>query len=238
AYYGESDPNGTVVATSLNASSVVGSLHVESLSTTYLDSNAPNISGVQLNAFIHNVTIQGGSGYDFWTQNALNYFGSNATLALGEDTWNFSAGANGIPSGNSTMAAHSPNGSLSGGIYVGAGPYLPAPTPFTLTLYLNSTRTASGDQELWYNYSLAAAGEPYRTGNYDWIVFNSTNAAHPVTVPVAPFYASGTGYNPSGLPYDFEMDFGIAPYNGATIDTFSGNVSAGLAYCPVATTPC
>ncbi|EQD41857.1 Peptidase A5, thermopsin, partial [mine drainage metagenome] len=87
AYYGESDPNGTVVATSLNASSVVGSLHVESLSTTYLDSNAPNISGVQLNAFIHNVTIQGGSGYDFWTQNALNYFGSNATLALGEDTW-------------------------------------------------------------------------------------------------------------------------------------------------------
>ncbi len=238
AYYGESDPSGTVVATSLNASSVVGTVRVQSLATTYLDANAPNISGIQLNSFLYNVTIQGQSGHDFWTQNALNYFAENATLGLGEDTWNFSQGANGIPTGNSTIAAHSPNGSISGGIYVGAGPYLAAPTPFSLTLYLNSTRTAAGDQELWYNYSLAAAGEPYRSGNYDWIVFNSTNAAHPATVPVAPFYASGTSYNPTGLPYDFELDFGIAPYNGATIDSFGGNVSATLAYCPIATTPC
>ncbi len=238
AYYGESDPAGTVVATSLNASSVAGRLAVTSLTAMYLDSNSPNISGVQLNSILDNVTLQGGAGYDFWTQNALDYFASNATLGFGEDTWNFSSGASGIPTGNSTIAAHSPNGSLSGGIYIGFGPYLPAPTPFVLTLYLNSSRTAAGDQELWYNYSLAATGEPYRSGNYDWVVFNSTNAAHPATVPVAPFYASGSSYNPSGLPYDFELDFGIAAYNGATMDTFAGNLSAGVAYCPIATTPC
>jgi thermopsin len=238
AYYGVSDPNGTVLTTTVNASSVAGQITVNSLNTTYLDTDNPDVSGVQLNCILANVTIQGVPGNEFWTQNALDYIQENQTLAFGEDTWNFTNGGAYVPSGNSTIAAHSPNGSVEAGIYIGFGPYLPAPTPFTLTVYLNSSVTAANDQELWYNYSLAAAGEPYRSGNYDWLVFNSTGAGPAPALPIAPFEASGNGSNPIGVPYDYEMDFGIAPYNGATMDTFSANVSATLRYCPASIPAC
>jgi len=238
AYYGESDPAGTFLTTTLDASSVAGSLTVRSLDTTYLDTDNPDVSGIQLNSILTGITLQGSGNYSFWTQNALDYVHENNTLVLGEDTWNFSSGGAIVPSNSSTIVAHSPNGSVEAGIYIGFGPYLPAPTPFTLTLYLNSSVTSTHDQELWYNYSLAALGQPYRTGSYDWVLFNSTNAGHSGSVALAPFEASGSQVSPIGVPYDFEIDFGIAPYNGATMDTFSANVTATLLYCPATISAC
>ena len=238
AYYGESQPSTTLLTTTLNASSVEGSLIVNSLNTTYLDTDNPDVSGIQLNSILAGVTLQGTTGYDFWTQNALDYIHENSTVAFGEDTWNYSSGTAIVPSDQSTIAAHGSNGSVEAGVYIGFGPYLPAPVPFSLTLYLNSSLTSGSEQELWYNYSLTASGEPYRSGNYDWIEFNSTNPQHPGAVAIAPFEASGTVMSPVYAPYDFEIDFGIAPYNGATMDTFSGNVSATLSYCPSTIATC
>ncbi len=238
AYNGESDTSGAVQATTLDASSVVGQVSVVRWETLYFDTNTPRVSGIQLNAILTGVTIQGKSGYDFWTQNAVDYNAGNGTLSLGEDTWNFSSYTAIVPLGTSTVAEHSPNGSVVGGVYVGTGPALYAPRPFNLTLFLNSSVTPHGDQELWYNYSLSAAGQPFVRGNYDWLVFNSSNAAHPAPASLAPFQASGSTISPVGIPEDFEMDVGIGGFNAANMVVLAANLTETLAYCPATDAPC
>ena len=238
AYYGESDPSGTIQTTTLDASSVVGSLSVNQLKTLYLDTDTPDQWGIQLNSVLTNVTLQGTRGYDFWTQNAVNYIQQNETLSFGEDTWNFSSPYSTVPTDNSTIASHNPNGSVAVGLYIGEGPFLFAPRPFNLTLYLNSSVTPAGDQELWFNYTLSTPGGHRTSSNYDWIVFNSTNPSHPATVGIAPFEASGTQLDPAGSPDDFELDYGIGAFDGATNDVLAANASAELDYCPIATASC
>ena len=236
AYYGENDTAGTITATTLDASSLAGTLTVNQMDALYLDVDTPDMWGIQLNAVLGNVTLGGAAGYEFWVQNAVDVFQHNDTINLGEDTWNFSARAANIPAGTSTILSHSSNGSVIGGLYIGAGPWIHARLPFTLTLYVNSSLTAGGDQELWYNYSVLAAGGVHRAGNYDWLVFNSNG--HPAPVPIAPFVATGTQLDPVGLPSDFEFDFGIGGYNGASMDVLSANVSATLDYCPISIASC
>src|SRR5580658_9181762 len=238
AYYGESDPSGTIQTTTLDAASVVGSLSVNQLKTLYLDTDTPDQWGIQLNSVLTNVTLQGTRGYDFWTQNAVNYIQQNETLSFGEDTWNFSSPYSTVPTDNSTIASHNPNGSVAMGLYIGEGPFLFAPRPFNLTLYLNSSVTPAGDQELWFNYTLSTPGGHRTSANYDWIVFNSTNPSHPATVGIAPFEASGTQLDPAGSPDDFELDYGIGAFDGATNDVLAANASAELDYCPIATASC
>lgn len=238
AYYGENDTAGTVATTTLDASTVAGQVTIDRWNSLYFETGTPQVSGIQLNSALTGVTLQGSTGYEFWVQNALDYNAGNNTLSLGEDTWNMSTGYAYVPTGPSTIAAHSANGSDLGGIYIGVGPSLYAPRPFDLTLYLNSSVTPTGDQKLWYNYSLAASGEPYRHANFDWVVFNSTNAAHPHPAVLAPFEASGTAVTPFGFPEDFEMDVGIGGFNGATNDVLAANLTATLDYCPSAIQPC
>lgn len=238
AYYGENDTSGGIEATTLEASSVVGQLSVNQLNALYLDDDTPDMWGIQLNAVLANVTLQGTRGYEFWVQNTADYIQHNDTLSFGEDTWNFSSATASVPDGRSTILRHSPNGSVITGTYIGEGPSVRAPLPFTLTLYLNSSLTADGDQECWFNYSVLAAGGIHTTGNYDWLVFNSTGPAHPASVTLAPFQATGTHLDPVGLPNDFEFDFGIGPYDGSTLDVLAGNASASLDYCPVTIAYC
>lgn len=238
AYYGESEANGSIQATVLNASSVVGSLRVNQLDALYLDSENPDMWGTQLNAHVTGVNLEGRSGYTFWAQNAIDYETRTQTLALGDDVWNFSTGSASIPGDASTIESHSPNASIVQGIYVGFGPTLIAPTPFALTLYLNSSVTREGDQELWFNYSLSASGEPARSGNYDWLVFHSVTAQDPGPAARASFEANGFAPDALGIPEDFELDLGIGGYNGASLDVLAANLSAQLAYCPIAVALC
>ena len=238
AYYGENDTGGLVQTTTIDASTVAGQVTVNQLNALYMDTDNPDFVGVQLNDILGGVTLQQVGGYQYWTQNTIDYILHNNTIALSEDTWNFSSGGAYMPSDNSTLAAHSPNGSVVAGLYIGFGPFLPAPRPFTLSLYVNSSVTASGDQVLWYNYSLAAHGEPYRSGSYDWLMFNSTNAQHPGTASIAPFIADGSSTSSIGVPLDYEMDFGIGSYNGASMTVLSANASATLDYCPATIGAC
>ncbi|HYA10673.1 MAG TPA: thermopsin family protease, partial [Thermoplasmata archaeon] len=235
AYYGENDTSGAVQATTLDASSVEGTLTVNQMDALYLDVDTPDMWGIQLNAVLTDVTLHGVSGYQFWVQNAVDVYQHNGTINLGEDTWNFSAPGAYIAPDTSTILSHDPNGSVIAGLYIGEGPWIHVPRPFTLALYVNSSVTASGDQELWYNYSVAAAGGVHESGNYDWIVFNSGGTPG---LRIAPFEASGTGLDPVGLPNDFEFDFGIGGYNGADMDVLAANLSATLDYCPVTVAVC
>ncbi|MGP8158079.1 MAG: thermopsin family protease, partial [Thermoplasmata archaeon] len=239
AYYGENDTTGRTEATTLNASSVVGTLTVNQLNTLYLDDDTPDMWGIQLNAVLSNVTLQGVPGNQFWVQNAATYAPHDGTLNFGEDTWNTSSStAFGIPSDNSTILRHNPNGSAIGGIYTGFGPYVYAPTPFTLTLYLNTSLTPDGEQELWFNYSVLAASGIRAHGNYDWIVFHSTSPQHPAGVGLPSFEASGTHLSPGGALYDYELDFGIGPEDGSNMAVLAANVSATLDYCPTTIASC
>ncbi len=235
AYYGENDTTGHVESTVLDASSVAGELTVNSLQALYLDVNTPDMWGIQLNAVLTGVSLGGAASNVFWTQNAVDVFQHNSTINLGEDTWNFSNPDAEIPNGTSTILDHSPNGSIIAGLYIGEGPWLYAPAPFTLTLYLNSSLTAAGDQELWYNYSLSAAGGIAKHGTYDWVVFNPGGASD---LTLAPFQANGEAVDPVGLPNDYELDYGIGGYNGATMDVLAANTSAALDYCPATVARC
>jgi thermopsin len=237
-YYGQSDTSGSAEPTTLEASSVVGTLTVNQLDALYLDDNTPDMWGIQLNAVLTNVTVQGKGGYEFWVQNTADYIQHNHTLSFGEDTWNFSSPTAVVPGGTSTILRHDPNGSVIGGTYIGEGPFVYAPMPFTLTVYLNSSLVAGTEQECWFNYSVLAAGGIHVQGNYDWLVFNSTNPLHPAAVPLASFEANGKHLDPVGLPNDLEFDFGIGPYDGSTLDVFAANASATLDYCPVTIATC
>ncbi len=238
AYYGASFTSVDTgeQLTTVDASSVVGSLTVNSIDALYLDTLAPDLWGIQLNSVLGNVMLHGRSGYEFWAQNAVDVYQHNNTINLGEDTWNFSSPGAYIQEGTATVLSHSSNSSDVAGLMVGLGPWLYAPQPFTLTLYLNSSVTTAGDQELWYNYSLQAAGGIQESGSYDWIVFNSVADATPA--PVAPFVAQGSGLDPVGLPNDFEFDFALGGFDGATIDVLAANLSATLDYCPVSLVRC
>jgi thermopsin len=238
AYYGENDSNGTIGTTTLDASSVAGSVTVNQLNSLYLDTDTPDQWGIQLNAVETNVTLQGHRGYDFWVQNTVDYIQHNDTLNFGEDTWNFSGPSATIPNDTSTIASHNPNGSVAVGLYIGEGPYVYAPRPFSLTLYLNSSVTPSGLQVLWYNYTLSSRGGPAVSANYDSIEFNSSNAQHPGAVGPAPFEASGSQIDPAGSPDDFELDYGIGSFDGSTNDVLAANVTATLDYCPASTPQC
>jgi len=237
-YLGENDSKGSIEATTVDASSVAGTLTVNQLSALYVDDDAPDMWGIQLNTMLANVTIQGIPGNVFWIQNAVDYFQHDDSVAFGDATWNFSSPTVfGIPV-NGTIESHNRNGSNIGGIYIGEGPTVYAPMPFTLTLFVNSSLTAADDQELWYNYSLSAAGGIHQAGNFDWLVFNSTDAQHPATVPRAAFEASGTHLSPGGLIEDYELDFGIGPEDGAEMNVLSANATATLDYCPIAVPMC
>jgi len=235
AYYGENDSSGTISATTLNASSVAGSLTVNGMDALYMDVDTPDMWGIQLNAILGNVTLAGDSGFQFWTQNAVDVYQNNDTINLGEDTWNFSTPSSYIPTGTSTILSHNSNSSDVEGLYVGLGPWIHVTEPFTIAVYLNSSITATGDQELWYNYSLLSGGH-FSSGNYDWLIFNSGGPS--VHAPIAPFVADGSAIDPVGQTYDYELAFGIGGYNGATMDVLSANLSATLDYCPIAIAVC
>src|SRR5208282_971789 len=95
-----------------------------------------------------------------------------------------------------------------------------------------------GEQEVWFNYTLLTPGNHRTSANYDWIVFNSTGSDSSYRAPLAPFEASGGQINPVGQTYDYELDYGIGAFNGATMDVLAANVSARLDYCPAATPSC
>ncbi|HYA10835.1 MAG TPA: thermopsin family protease, partial [Thermoplasmata archaeon] len=108
AYYGENDTSGAVQATTLDASSVEGTLTVNQMDALYLDVDTPDMWGIQLNAVLTDVTLHGVAGYQFWVQNAVDVYQHNDTINLGEDTWNFSAPGAYIAPDTSTILSHDP----------------------------------------------------------------------------------------------------------------------------------
>lgn len=176
--------------------------------------------------------------------------------------------------GSSTIAARDTNNSLYGDtVYIGASRYFYAPTPFNLTLYLNlsldnplicsrwsslnatpscahpaeAVAAYSGDQTLFYNYSLSfptsnvrvAPGTRY-AGNFDWLTFRTSRSAPEdfgVNTRSAGFEASGYATNALLLTNDYELDIGIGAFDGANQDVLNGSGTASLQYAADCTKP-
>jgi thermopsin len=234
AYYGQSgsDVAAGKVTTVVDTSSLAGTLNVTNLSTLYLDSDNPDQWGGQLNALLLNVSIEGdtslgGNPTSIWAQNVVSYQVLNDTLDLVDNTWNFTGSSEAFPSsGTSTIVANDSSDINYGGeLYIGQGPFLYAPAPYSVTLYLNTslinpfictaessvyatptcanqaTGTAAyvGDQNLFYNYSFSdAVTHVSESGTYDWLTFHSgppSSVFDPSNTRLAGFEASGTVKN-------------------------------------------
>lgn len=228
ADFGLVNRSGSMVATLLNSTSLEGTFATDSkvgLQPEYLDSGVPDAYGVQLNAVLTNVMLNGSTSTDgvpneFWTQNVVQYAAQLHELQFIDNVWSFSPGFN-----SDTFQSYGPNGTfVDPEYYYGLGPTISISYPFTLRLYLNST-VVHGENAVFFNYTLTNASTT-RSGSYDYVVFNSGGTAAPGG---AEYQADGFNYDPVGLPNDFEFVIG-GPGGGSTTDFLAAEATMTLEY--------
>ncbi len=56
-----------------------------------MGSDAPHSFSIQLNSVLNNVTLFGVTGYQYWTQNVVDYSSMTGHRTLGDNIWNFSS---------------------------------------------------------------------------------------------------------------------------------------------------
>ncbi|MGD0719278.1 MAG: thermopsin family protease, partial [Thermoplasmata archaeon] len=217
-------PHGSVVPYVLNTPSLRATFDPTTVGVQpiYPLSSSPDGYGVQLNAVTTNITLFGHSGYEFWTQNVVEYYAQLGQLYLITNVWNFSNG----PLSTNVFYQHGPYGTQVGTEYYYAfiGP-ITVSYPFNLTLWMNSS-IAGGRNEVQFNVGIQSA-----QGNtlwpYDYVIFNSTApGGRPLTL-ASPYTADGEHYNPIGLTNDFEVILG-GPGGGAQADLFAADATMGL----------
>ncbi|MGC2034955.1 MAG: thermopsin family protease, partial [Thermoplasmata archaeon] len=228
AYDGQNNTNGAIRDHTLDSNSIEAVQTVYSTRNLYPDSLTPTRWGDQLNVILSNVTILGKRAYDFWVQSLAEFDTSNNTISFYDATWNFTTGSAKMQ--NTSLLSWSPNSSNYTGIWLLADtPYIHVTFPFTLTLYVNSTVTAAGDQELWYNYSVLSNGHFTTDGNYDYIIFRSQAPGPQVPLTPAAFEASATTRHEVNEGYEF--DTMIGPDTSSDELDLVANETIQLKYC-------
>ncbi len=219
SYDGQIDTT-TLQDVTLDSNSVAGILNVESPSKNfYPGSGTPTVWGAQENVVLPNVTILGSKcpsdpcaasgvgNYAFWVQNTFSYDSHNDSLYFVDDTWNFTSYTSEMF--NSSLVRWSPNGGNYTGVWVAFSRYYYVPAPFTVTMYVNTSVDAAGDQILWYNYSIATPTEFIGDGNYDYLVFASQAPGHdPTKLHPPDFEASATLTHIVTEGYEFDAFIG------------------------------
>ncbi|HXW67596.1 MAG TPA: thermopsin family protease [Thermoplasmata archaeon] len=240
AYDGQTDTSGVRDVT-LESNSVAGVLTVNSpTSNFYPGSGTPTVWGAQENVVLPNVTLLGqqcpsepcaanGSGnYAFWVQNVVSYDSNSQSLSFVDDTWNFTSYTSEML--NSSLVDWSPNGGNYTGTWVAFSQTYHVPTPFTVTVYTNTSVDAADDQVLWYNYSVRTPSAFIGNGNYDYLVFDSQPAGGPhLTLRPPDFEASAVSYHVVNDGYEFDALIGAD--DGANQLIFAANATMKLEYC-------
>ena len=195
-------------------SSFNGTVTLNSYST-YTPGNmvevTPNMSGIQLNTVLANVTVGNTVNGVYWIQNVALLNGT--TLTFIDNIWNFSS--SGATIGSNTI--YSGNGSALSGFYYYVGPTIQITYPLTLSFY-NNALVYRNHPTVFFNYSYSMSGRAATAGSYDTVMFNST-----VSPAVPAFEVNGSAKTPAGLMYDSELIFG-GPGGGsnAMIQNMSG----------------
>ena len=199
--------------------------------------SSPDSYGIQLNSVMTNVHLFGTKGFEFWTQNVMEFYPAAGEMVLVTNIWNFSGGSyhgNEFYSQSAVGGAVDDFGELPGALgYYYAEYIVPMPIsyPFNLTLTMNSG-VDEGRNNMSFSVSLTSStipSEDFNLPNWDSIVFNSTEPlGTPLTYP-SNYTADGLHYNPIGLTNDFELDI-CGPGGGSQVDLDAADASLGLAY--------
>ena len=214
----------------IDSNSVAGIQTVYKTTSLFPDSTTPARWGDQLNVVLANVTLFNHRGYDFWVQSLAEYDTSNDTLSFYDATWNFTTS-----SSNEMTQSILYNWSANSSDYIniwllGITPYIYCPPPFTLTLYVNSSVTALGDQELWYNYSVLTHGKFYADGSYDWLIFQSQVPNQSIQ-PLQPAYFEASATTHHVVDEGYEFDTMIGPDTSSNEINFLANETVQVKYC-------
>ena len=224
ASYGVLNESGTLTPYSYKTSSFEGSLTITSAQELYLSSDAPQSFGVQLNAVLNNVTLFGKSGYQYWTQNVVEYSVSTHSLTFIDYIWNFSS-STAVINGNEF---HSYNGTpVPGVFYYSIGNTFTITAPFTLDLYLNTT-SMGGYNTVFFNYSLSSTSQKEKSGSYDEVQFNSPSSSGAVS-PTSYFEVSNSLTNTGYIPMDAELVIGGAG-GGSNANFYNVSATMNLDY--------
>jgi thermopsin len=235
-------PLGSVVPSIVSTTSLEGTVNTTpaGLWGGDLFQSSPDSFGIQLNAVTTNVTLFGHGGYQFWTQNVVEFYPAGGFMVLVTNVWNFSSTA--VSLSPNAFYAHGPYGHQVGTTFYYAELVLPVdlsyPMSITLTMTSNTTFNAStgaARDSVYFTVGLtgpsvtAAFAGPLSV-TYDYVVFNSAPAANPHKVVAASNYtANGFAYNPVGLTDDFELILG-GPGGGSHVDLTSADLTMGLDY--------
>jgi thermopsin len=211
--FGLKNVSGVVTPYTLSTPSVEANFSTALLDGYSADISGPDEWGVQLNAVLNDVTILGHGGDQFWTQNVIEYTPSNSSLTFISNIWNFSAYD--APLSCNTFFATDGYVECPEYFYGESAP-ISVSFPFAVNLYLNSA-LENGRDAVYFNYTIED-GSGSQSGTYCYAIFNSLGAGGNPGSTVAPLYvASGFGYNPYGLPDDFEVTLG-GPGGGSNFD--------------------
>ena len=224
--YGLKDVNGQLEPFNLTTKSFSATINMSDLQDLYAYDDGPTSVSMQLNAVLDNVALSGSANYSFWTQNVLFYSVRTHTVEFLDNLWNFSSPAFYL----NASSLYSYNGfPVPPVYYYDVGPSYSVSTPFSVTMYLNTT-VIDGRSTVFYNYSITSAGLTH-SGSYDQIEFNSTPASNPNYVAPQPQYlVSGTTITPDGyIPYDAEIMLG-GPGDGSTAQIQALNATMQLKY--------
>jgi len=225
AEYGLKNVSGTITPYDLYTTSIEGTYQPYAMNGLSQDISGPDEYGVQLNAVLQNVTLLGSTGYDFWTQNVLEYSVYSSQLLFVSNIWNFTNPLYGM-SANS-LYQHGTGGVLvNGSLYYNVYGPISITYPFTVDLFLNST-LVGGRDAVYFNYSISNDTEQF-SGSFDYAIFNSVAAGGaPASPPI--YIASGSAYNALNLPDDFEMVLG-GPGGGSNFDVLQSEAYIGLQF--------
>ncbi len=178
-------------------------------------------SGIQLNTVVTNVSYPGANNGTFWTQNVVDFSGSEIQFI--DNIWNFSSPAVSLQAGT----LYSYNGTpVYPQFYYDLGPVVPVAFPMTIQLY-NNVSNSLNRTTVTFGYHVAEPGHNY-SFTYDTVVFNSQpTGAIPLRVP--DYRVDGTQLNPGKLLYDAELVVG-GPGGGSNAVVNAINGSLNLSY--------
>ncbi|HXW67848.1 MAG TPA: thermopsin family protease, partial [Thermoplasmata archaeon] len=209
--FGLRNVSGVITPFTLTTTKVAASFSTGELTGLSPDISGPDQYGVQVNAVLNNVTIEGSHGYQFWTQNVFDFYPALHQIVFVSNIWNFSA----IPIACNTF--YSTDGNFVCPVYYyGESALMPASYPFTVNFWMNSS-LIGGRDAVFFNYSVnSGAGVEY--GSFNYAIFNSlAPGGNPAATPVPAYVATGSAYNPIGLLDDMEIMIG-GPGGGSNFD--------------------
>ncbi|MGD0718290.1 MAG: thermopsin family protease, partial [Thermoplasmata archaeon] len=231
AEYGlKADPAGHLQPFVLNTTSVRATFDPSAdggPNATYLLDSTPDGYGVQLNAVVTNITLFDHDGYEFWTQNVMEFFPYTGAMLLTTNVWNWSSSSEYLSP--NVFYAHGPNGTQEGStFYVSSVGPLRISYPFNLTLTMVSNVTGGRDS-VYFSANVTSPSGDYNRPDYDYVIFNSLGTDAPGLTTPSNYSADGFGYNPIGGTNDFELTIG-GPGSGSQTTLLTSNASESLDY--------